>query len=170
MFCNCSGECCVCNHSNCCMAGNGNDDYVLASKEELLKRVNDVEYENNRKYIIKTLEEAYGHKVKESELIEFKTKLVIEIPNEMYKRIKIPHCSQGLDPFKDRSAFCKAIRDGEVVEEGNWTTNHYYIMLHGINAYYCSRCKYEIVNADYTNLYNYCPNCGIKMKEDIRRI
>ena len=46
MFSDCSGECCVCAFGNFCLAGHGDDDYRLASKEKIIDRLNRNEYKN----------------------------------------------------------------------------------------------------------------------------
>ena len=46
-------------------------------------------------------------------------KLIIDISNEMYKRITAtPRCAESLDAFKDRTEFVKAIQNGTVLFKG----------------------------------------------------
>lgn len=42
MFTNCSGSCITCACSGSCLAGHGDDNYVVKSKEDLLKTIKDL--------------------------------------------------------------------------------------------------------------------------------
>ncbi len=43
-------------------------------------------------------------------------RIVIEISDDMYNRIAAsPRCADGLDAYKDRDEFCKAIQNGTVI-------------------------------------------------------
>ena len=55
MFTNCSGSCITCACSNGCLAGHGDDDYIVKSKEDLLKTIKDltIELKIERKLIDK---------------------------------------------------------------------------------------------------------------------
>lgn len=46
-------------------------------------------------------------------------KIVIDIPENMYQRIAVaPRCASGLDAFKDRDMFVKAIQEGTPLPKG----------------------------------------------------
>ena len=62
MFSDCSGECCVCvGFKYGCLAGYGDDDFVLASKDELLNRLTNSNInETSRNTIIDTLDKVYN--------------------------------------------------------------------------------------------------------------
>ena len=57
----CSGECCVCACGNFCLAGNGDDDFCLASKEHIVENLDNGKYSLYRDYMIKTLKNVYGY-------------------------------------------------------------------------------------------------------------
>lgn len=57
--------------------------------------------------------------------------------------------------------------DAEPVRHGKWIERKNYPGL----AYHCSECNYKIYGRPYQNTYlivpyNFCPNCGAKMKGD----
>ncbi len=58
-FTNCSGECCVCGNSGACLAGHGDDDFYLATKDELIRRLKNEECLDNRKTITDILWKKY---------------------------------------------------------------------------------------------------------------
>lgn len=62
MFSDCSGECCVCACGDGCLAGHGDDDYSLASKEQIIERLDKGRYPSYTKTMINTLENVYGYK------------------------------------------------------------------------------------------------------------
>ena len=64
MFSVCSGECCVCAYSGCCYAGHGDDDFYLASKEKIIKNLDNGEFSSYTDYMIKTLRDVYGYEYK----------------------------------------------------------------------------------------------------------
>lgn len=39
MFSDCSGECCLCTCGDLCLAGHGDDDFSLASKKQIIDRL-----------------------------------------------------------------------------------------------------------------------------------
>lgn len=46
--------------------------------------------------------------------------IVIDIPDEMYRRIALaPRCATGLDAYRDRDAFVKAIQNGTPLPKGH---------------------------------------------------
>jgi len=61
MFSDCTGECCVCMCAGCCLAGHGDDDYSLASKNQIIKRLDNGEYPDYRKLMIDTLKNKYNY-------------------------------------------------------------------------------------------------------------
>jgi len=61
MFSDCSGECCVCACGDFCLAGHGDDDYSLASKERIIARLDKGEYPSYTDYMINTLKVVYGY-------------------------------------------------------------------------------------------------------------
>ena len=62
MFSDCSNECCVCAFSGgTCLAGHGDDDFVPASKEELLRRLQFCEDKRSRQHIIDFLKDYYNY-------------------------------------------------------------------------------------------------------------
>ncbi len=62
MFSLCSGECCICACGNLCLAGHGDDDFTIASKEEIIKRLDEGRYPSWREYMIEHLLKRYGYK------------------------------------------------------------------------------------------------------------
>lgn len=65
MFSACSGECCVCGCGNGCLAGHGDDDFYLASKETIIERLDKGEYKSYTKYMINVLKDIYGYEYKQ---------------------------------------------------------------------------------------------------------
>ena len=61
MFSDCSGECCVCACGNFCLAGHGDNDYSPASKEEIIKRLDEGRYSSWREYMVEHLLKCYGY-------------------------------------------------------------------------------------------------------------
>ena len=44
--------------------------------------------------------------------------IVIDIPDEMYRRIALaPTCARGLDAYRDRDSFVKAIQNGTPLDK-----------------------------------------------------
>lgn len=77
MFSECSGECCVCSCGGFCLAGHGDDDFSLASKEKIIENLDEGKYPNYTEYMIKCLANEYryvydiknvGRKKKEKQL------------------------------------------------------------------------------------------------------
>ena len=54
LFSDCSGECAVC-AADYCLAGHGDDDFVPAKKEQLIRRLDEGKYPNHRELMIRTL-------------------------------------------------------------------------------------------------------------------
>lgn len=63
MFTDCSGECCVCALGSFCLAGHGDDDFSPASKEEIIRRLENGEWKSCRQYMIDYLKTRYGIEV-----------------------------------------------------------------------------------------------------------
>ena len=61
MFIACSGECCVCECGRCCLAGNGDDDFSPATKDEIIERLDEGQYPAYRQYMIDYLYQQYGY-------------------------------------------------------------------------------------------------------------
>lgn len=61
-FTDCSGECCICACGDFCLAGHGDDDYSLASKKQIIERLDKGQYSSYTKTMINTLENIYGYK------------------------------------------------------------------------------------------------------------
>jgi hypothetical protein len=61
-FTDCSGECCVCICGDACLAGHGDDYYSLASKEQIIARLDKGQYPSYTKTMMATLESVYGYK------------------------------------------------------------------------------------------------------------
>lgn len=55
-------HCWVCSAQGHCLAGIGDDDFSPASKEEIIRRLDEGEFESKRKEMIKFLEEKYHYK------------------------------------------------------------------------------------------------------------
>jgi hypothetical protein len=47
--------------AGCCLAGHGDDDYSLASKNQIIKRLDNGEYPDYRKLMIDTLKNKYNY-------------------------------------------------------------------------------------------------------------
>lgn len=60
MFALCAGKCAVCGCGDGCLAGGGDDDFFLASKDEIIHRLRWNEYPGNVEFMISTLEKQYG--------------------------------------------------------------------------------------------------------------
>lgn len=72
VFSNCSGECCVCAFDNVCVAGHGDDDFVPASKEQIIQKLDNGYFPNDREYMIDYLKEKYNVDYKPKEESEGK--------------------------------------------------------------------------------------------------
>ncbi len=64
LFSDCSGECCVCGCGDFCLAGHGDDDFYLASKDHIIKNLDSGKYPSYTDYMINTLKTAYGYEYK----------------------------------------------------------------------------------------------------------
>ena len=72
MFSECAGNCCVCMlGTGTCLAGHGDDDFCLASKETIIHRLDNGEFESYRDVMIGTLKSQYGYDYMESEKMNF---------------------------------------------------------------------------------------------------
>lgn len=86
-MCRCSGECCVCACGGGCLAGNGDDYFIPASKEKVIENLGNNRYEGCREYMIKYLKEKYNFdyiKSKESE-----EKLMLHKVTVKYEKNKV---------------------------------------------------------------------------------
>ena len=54
-------DCCICGCANICLAGNGDDDFVLASKEEIIARLDEGRFFDNMDQMISCLKNHYGY-------------------------------------------------------------------------------------------------------------
>lgn len=61
MFSDCSGECCICACGDFCLAGHGDDDYCLATKEQLISRLDKGQYTSHTNIMINTLKTVYNY-------------------------------------------------------------------------------------------------------------
>ena len=74
--------------------------------------------------------------------------VVVKIPEEVYKYIM---------KLQLRNMAEEYIAEGTPLKEGHW--------IEVDNGYICSEC--DIIRAKgTTGKYNYCPNCGAKMKRE----
>lgn len=60
-FSDCSGLCCVCALCKGCLAGHGDDYFILASKEQIIENLDCGRYTTWRDEMIKTLREKYKY-------------------------------------------------------------------------------------------------------------
>ena len=56
---NCRGECCVCACGGFCLAGNGDDDFIPASKERIMDNLKNGKYPRYRDYMIEHLKRVF---------------------------------------------------------------------------------------------------------------
>lgn len=61
MFSDCSNLCCICALGKFCLAGHGDDDFILASKEQIIDNLNSGRYSTYRGYMIRVLQEKYNY-------------------------------------------------------------------------------------------------------------
>lgn len=64
MFCLCGyGEksCGICGAGDGCLAGNGDDDFFPATKEQIIERLDRNQYKSHRDIMIKTLKEKFNY-------------------------------------------------------------------------------------------------------------
>lgn len=64
-FTDCRGPCCVCALGRFCLAGHGDDDFCLASKELIIENLDKGLYSSYTNYMIETLKNVYGYEYKE---------------------------------------------------------------------------------------------------------
>lgn len=57
MFSDCSGECCICACGGFCLAGHSDDDFSPATKEQVIKRLNEGSYPRHRQTMINYLKQ-----------------------------------------------------------------------------------------------------------------
>ena len=79
--------------------------------------------------------------------------IVIDIDEEVIK-----HAKEMTEGSMDEYEAIRAIANGTPLKEGHW--------IEVDNGYICSEC--DIIRAKgTTGKYNYCPNCGCRMKGEI---
>lgn len=61
MFSDCSGECCVCFIRKGCLAGHGDDYFCVASKDEIIRRLDENEYLYYREFMVEFLKNHYNY-------------------------------------------------------------------------------------------------------------
>ena len=61
MFSDCSDDCSVCRLGDGgCIAGHGDDDFCLATEEQLVERLDNNKYSDRRSYMITVLKDKFG--------------------------------------------------------------------------------------------------------------
>ena len=60
-FSDCVGECCICECSGYCVAGHSEDNYSLASKERIIKNLDEGKFSSYKQLMIDTLKKVYGY-------------------------------------------------------------------------------------------------------------
>lgn len=60
MLCDCSGDCSICEYSDCCCAGHGDDDYTLASSEKIMVNLECGWFADRVELMTNTLKDVYG--------------------------------------------------------------------------------------------------------------
>ena len=94
MFTDCSGECCICVCGDACLAGHGDDYYSLASKEQIIQRLDRGQYPSYTDIMLETLKNIYGHKYEEP----IKKKYIFRMNMELEKE---PNGDIMWDAIKD---------------------------------------------------------------------
>lgn len=61
MFSDCSGECCVCFCAGDCIAGHNDDFFILASKNEIISRLNKGRFKRYTDYMKQILKDIYDY-------------------------------------------------------------------------------------------------------------
>lgn len=82
-------------------------------------------------------------------------KIVIDIPEELYKRVKAKYIPLPCD-FAD--VMDKAITNGTIEPQGEWI--EHFDSSSGFTWRTCSRCMFK----DGKKYYKFCPNCGAYMR------
>ena len=67
LFSSCVGNCCICACGNFCIAGIGDDDYIPASKYDVIDRLNSGLYKNYKDKMIQYLKDEYGYDYNEND-------------------------------------------------------------------------------------------------------
>lgn len=57
----CNGECCVCYFGSDCIAGHGDDFYAEATKNQIIKRLDEGKFPNYTDYMKKYLKSVYDY-------------------------------------------------------------------------------------------------------------
>lgn len=89
MFSDCSGECCICACGDACLAGHGDDDFSLASKEQIVERLDNGQYKSYTDIMIGVLKHRYGYNYK----VGAKWNMVADNYDDGNGEQEYPHCS-----------------------------------------------------------------------------
>lgn len=90
MFSDCSGECCICVCGDGgCLAGHGDDDFSLASKEQIISRLDKGQYQSYTNIMIGILKNKYGYDYKASA----EWKIVVDDFDDGLGNRELPHCT-----------------------------------------------------------------------------
>lgn len=65
LFSDCSSECAICGCAGLCLAGHGDDDFVLASAKQIIERLQKGQYYSYKELMIETLKNQYNINYKE---------------------------------------------------------------------------------------------------------
>ena len=60
------GDCGICGCGDGCLAGHGDDDYIPATKEQVIERLDKKQYPSHRNKMIKYLKEKFDYEYKET--------------------------------------------------------------------------------------------------------
>lgn len=61
IFSRCSGECCVCSYGGHCLASSTDDNFNLATKEQIINRIEAGNYASSKEYMVATLKDKFGY-------------------------------------------------------------------------------------------------------------
>lgn len=89
MFSDCSGECCICACGDMCLAGHGDDNFCLASKEQIVSRLDNGKYKRYTDIMIGVLKSRYGYDYK----AKSEWKMVVDDFDNGFGNREYPHCS-----------------------------------------------------------------------------
>lgn len=163
MFYDCSGPCCTCACDGFCIAGPDEDNYALASKNELINRLESrMPSPEVKMAILEALERGYGVDYICSRDMRDRAKVQLQEMKDHIER-KDGHTTWHLN-----KSDIKWI-DVAIAKLGNrakWEHTNDDVFMGG---YRCSNCKREAGTnrhgVGYTWLLTpYCPNCGAEME------
>lgn len=89
MFSDCSGECCICACGDLCLAGHGDDNFCLASKEQIIERLDKGKYKSYTDIMIDVLKHRYDYDYKGSA----QWNMVVDDYDDGNGEQEYPHCS-----------------------------------------------------------------------------